>query len=181
MCNSSWTEQLWQVLKSHAKTDPQGNPVSGVRIAILGIGNSLNGDDGAGPAVVQALQRAHHSAGNILILDAGPAPENFTSDLRRFKPDIVLMIDAAEMGTTPGTIMLLETGQVDGFGASTHLYPPSTLAGFLSSELVCSTVLLGIQPRSLDFDQPLTKPVEEAVHACVNGLNKVLKHLSGNQ
>lgn len=181
MCNSSWTERLWQVLKSHAKTDPQGNLVPGVRIAILGIGNSLNGDDGAGPAVVQALQRARGSTGNILILDAGPAPENFTSDLRRFKPDLVLMVDAAEMGTAAGTIMLLETGQVDGFGASTHLYPPSTLAGFLSSELGCSTVVLGIQPQSLVFDQPLTKPVEEAVQACVDGVIKVLKHLNGNQ
>ena len=37
-------------------------------------------------------------------MEAGPAPENFTGPLRRFRPDLVLLVDAAQMDAEPGTI-----------------------------------------------------------------------------
>ena len=41
---------------------------------IVGIGNTLKGDDGAGPLVCQQLRRAKVCAG---LIDAGTVPENY--------------------------------------------------------------------------------------------------------
>jgi hydrogenase 3 maturation protease len=82
----------------------------GLRIAILGIGNELNGDDAAGLWCARsfaALARCGERFGNkerVLIIEAGPSPESFGGPLRRFAPDLVLLVDAAEMGERLGTI-----------------------------------------------------------------------------
>src|SRR6187455_3189676 len=76
------------------------------RVAVLGIGNSLRSDDAAGILVARRLaqSRLTRDFDSILVVDAGPAPENTTAGLRRFAPELVLLIDAAEMGELPGMI-----------------------------------------------------------------------------
>ncbi len=101
--------------------------------------------------------------GDIRFIDAGLAPENFTGVLRRMRPAVVLMIDAAEMGEAAGTICGLDWRDTSGFGPSTHLQPLATLGLYLEAELGCKVALLGIQPAQLDFDAPLSADVEKAV------------------
>src|SRR5436190_753858 len=76
------------------------------RIAILGVGNQFRSDDAAGVLVARALasRECALETEHLLIIEAGHAPENTTGELRRFAPDLVLIVDAAEMGETPGTI-----------------------------------------------------------------------------
>ena len=111
---------------------------------------------------------------HLLILEAGLAPENFTGPLRRFGPDYVLLVDAAEMGDAPGTIRVLDWRDSTGFGPSTHLQPPSTFAEYLIVETGCEVVLLGIQPARLDFDTRLSAPVRAAVGRVRRGLRGML-------
>ena len=60
--------------------------------------------------VAQALQEVMGGArsadrdGSFLCLSAGAAPENCTGLLRRFRPDLVLLVDAAEMGEAAGAV-----------------------------------------------------------------------------
>ena len=44
------------------------------RVAVVGVGQRLRGDDGAGPAVAQRLAPLADAA--LLVVDAGHAPEN---------------------------------------------------------------------------------------------------------
>src|SRR5512139_3912125 len=76
------------------------------RIAIVGVGNFERSDDAAGILVARGLLYGRHGAlpEHILVIDAGHAPENSTGELRRFGPQGVLFVDAAEMGEVPGTI-----------------------------------------------------------------------------
>jgi hydrogenase 3 maturation protease len=145
-----------------------------LRIAILGVGNVLNGDDGAGVAVVRRLTKrygARQSSLSLpLLIEAGPAPENFTGALRQYQPGLVILVDAVEMGEQPGKISLLDWRDTAGFGPSTHLQPLSTLGEYLTSELGCLVALIGVQVARLDFDAPLSMAVEEAVEVLVDGL-----------
>ena len=117
-----------------------------------------------------ASLRAAVDQGQLLWIEAGLAPENFTGPLRRFGAQLVLLVDAAEMGAPAGTIRLLDWQDTTGFGPSTHIQPLSTLAEYLGAEMGCQVVLLGIQPARLDFDSPLSAPVRRAVTRLAAGI-----------
>jgi hydrogenase 3 maturation protease len=147
------------------------------KLAVLGIGNELNGDDAAGVQIALRLldkDRLDRSLSNSLILNTGLAPENFTGVLRRFAPDGVLFVDAADMGEPAGTVSVLDWRDSSGFGPSTHLQPIATLGEYLEVELGCRVMLLGIQPARLDFDTPLSPEVEGAVMEVVECLDQIL-------
>lgn len=144
------------------------------RVAILGIGNELNGDDAAGVRVVRELAARLPATPGVLLIDGGTAPENYTGPLRRFRPDLVLEVDAAEQGEAPGTTTWVDWREADGLSASTHTLPPSVLAQYLVSELGCQVALLGIQPASLELGQPLSPDVERAVRQLADRLCKWL-------
>ncbi len=106
-----------------------------------------------------------------LFVDAGVAPENFTGTLRRFQPDLVVLIDAADMGLPAGEIACVDWGDAGGWSASTHSLPLNMLSSFLVSELDCQVMLLGIQPVQMEMDQPLSGEVSRAVNEVVAELN----------
>jgi hydrogenase maturation protease HycI len=141
-----------------------------MRLAILGIGNELNGDDAAGVLAARALRPAGNH--DLLVIEAGPAPENFTGTLRRFQPDVVLLVDAAELGEPPGSVAWVSWTAAGGWSGSTHTLPPTVLARFLVEELGCQVILVGIQPARLDFDAGLSEPVQNAIGAVVEEIKK---------
>ncbi len=151
---------------------PIGN--ASCRVAVLGIGNDLSGDDAVGVQIARDLASRLGPQPDCLILDAGTAPENFTGPLRRFRPDLVLLVDAAHLSLDPGSVAWIDWQDTDGLSGSTHTLPPSVVAGFLVQELGCRLALLVIQPAHLDFDRPLSPAVEAAARSVVDGLAAAL-------
>ncbi len=144
------------------------------RVVIVGIGNVLRSDDAAGMLVARALSQRECAADmdHILILEAGHAPENRTAELRRFAPSLVLLIDAADMGKEPGTVEWISEDDIDGMSASTHSLPLSMLAKYLTLELGCKVMLLGIQLASNEVGETVSAEVLQAVEEVVNGLDE---------
>lgn len=144
------------------------------RIAVLGVGNSWRSEDAAGLLVARALSTCECAAhpDRFLSIEAGPAPENRTAELRKFTPEVVLIIDAAEMGETPGTIRWIAAEEIDGMSASTHSLPLSMLAHYLELELDCDIRFLGIQVGSNEVGETVSAKVLQAVHEAVVGLNE---------
>ncbi len=145
------------------------------RIAIVGIGNEFNGDDAAGILAARRLsslsgerERNDHSRlPEFLVIDAGLSPEAYAGPLRRFQPDLVILVDAAELGEAPGTVRWLDWPRVEGMSASTHTLPLSIFAQYLVKELGCQVALAGIQPKQLNFDQGVSKEIMRAVNRVV--------------
>lgn len=141
------------------------------RIAVLGVGHELRGDDAVGCHIVRVLQDVPWSGDKRwLLLEGGAAPENQTGALQRFAPDVVLMIDAAQMGEAPGTISLLRWQETGSVGFSTHAVSLSLVASYLVAELGCKVLLMGIEPASLALGAALSAPVASAVEEIVAGL-----------
>ena len=140
------------------------------RVAILGIGHELRGDDAAGLSVARKLLERSSGRSNLLVIEAESAPENHTGPLRRFEPDLVLLVDAAEMGEASGVIRWLDWQETTGLSASTHTLPPYVLAQYLTSELHCDVALIGIQPAGTTIGAPLSPEVGQAVEAVVQAL-----------
>lgn len=164
MSRLAWQAALTGTLRRNQRPDRPP------KVAVVGMGQTLRGDDAVGPIVAGALQGSLPRSESVLIVDAGPAPENFTGKIRRFGPDLVLLIDAAELGEAAGRIRLLDHRVCTGISASTHTLPPSVIADYLIGELHCEIALLGIQPLHTDVGAPLSAPVRSAVDQAVAGI-----------
>ena len=149
------------------------------RIAVLGIGNALRSDDAAGVLVARRLAQSRllRDLDSILVIEAGHAPENTTAELRRFRPEYVILIDAAEMSDVPGAIRWIAIDEIDGMSASTHTLPLSMLAKYLTLELGCEVNILGIQPQSMEIGESVSRGVLQAVDEIVNGLTVLLPEI----
>src|SRR6478736_4064730 len=92
----TWKTSLNPLRLLSQLTNKSANPP---RISVLGVGNPFRSDDGAGVLVARRLasRECALATGHLLIIEAGHAPENTTGELRRFAPDLVLIIDAADM------------------------------------------------------------------------------------
>ncbi len=151
------------------------------RVVIIGVGNNLRGDDAAGIAVAHSLLSIQGTEGpslaggvSLLVIDAGSAPENFTGIVRCFVPELVLLVDAAQMDDVPGTVRWLEWQDTAGLSASTHSLPLHIVAAYMATEMGCAVALIGIQPSATDLGAPISPAVQQAVHTVVTGLLETL-------
>ncbi|MFZ0546915.1 MAG: hydrogenase 3 maturation endopeptidase HyCI [Candidatus Promineifilaceae bacterium] len=157
-----WTDLLNQTVK---KLQARLNKKRPLRVALMGIGHELRGDDAVGLTVAQQLRP--YSNRHFLVVEAGHAPENHTGVLRHFCPDLVLLVDSAQLDEKPGTIRWLAWQETTGLSASTHTMPPYMLARYLTAELNCEVALIGIQPAETTLDFPLSPAVEKAAHKII--------------
>jgi len=156
------------------------------RIVVLGVGNPNRGDDGAGIAVVRGLIRAQSAlsptskslpAGknrSVRIVQGFETPESATGEIRAFGPDLVVLVDAAVGPYPPGTPFIVLPEEIVDESPSTHRIPLSLLVRYLQESVGCRTIVLGIQPKSVQDGQRLSRPVRAAVSALVDRLSKTL-------
>ena len=134
---------------------------------ILGIGNRLGGDDAAGTHVADLLNRRHHRAKDpppteIIAIDAGTAPESYTSVIRRQRPDLLILIDAADMGLPPGTLRTIAPDKINILSFSTHHIPISMFVSYIN-EFCGKVLLIGVQPEQTEMGTGISKAVYKSV------------------
>ena len=149
-------------------------PDKPIRIALVGIGHELRGDDAAGIAIARALEPLAASHDRLLVIDAGSVPESFVGVLRRFEPDLVVLLDAARLGADPGTIRWIAWQEITGISAFTHSLPLNIFVEYLIKELDCEVAILGIQPGQTSFGEPLSPVIQESVGKAVDMLTNLL-------
>ena len=79
-------------------------------IAVVGIGNNLLQDDGAGIHVLEHFEK-HHSYPDVDCLDAGTVGLALMDRLTNL--DGLIAVDAMRLGKTPGTVTVLEGEAMD--------------------------------------------------------------------
>jgi len=131
--------------------------------AIVCIGNELCGDDGAGPLVARGL------AGAVPwdVYDTGTVPESFLMKITARRPQTVIVVDALHFGAEVGAVELIEPEGLTGQGPSTHGPAPLSFLEVLEMIYPCRPVVLGIEPQRVDFGEPISRPVAQAVDLVV--------------
>ena len=152
------SEQLDQ-----AKTNHLAKNNSLPKIAIIGIGNELNGDDAAGVLIVRKIKNNLPENKQILIVEGSIAPENYTGVIRNFKPDWIWLFDAADLGDKPGSVQLIDLEKVQSIGADTHRLAPTLLLSFLSLEMEFKAFLFGINPESVEPFTEVSDTIEKSI------------------
>jgi hydrogenase 3 maturation protease len=145
------------------------------RIAVVGIGDELLPIDRLGMIAAREIKKVHIPG--IRVFLAGTMPESITGPLREFHPDHVLMIDAADMGTSPGTVAIIQPGRIQASLFSTHALPLSAVMEFIKKDIKTKVTLVGIQPEGT-FDRIALSDREQGA---IRGLLTSLTHiLDGN-
>ena len=75
------------------------------RIAVVGIGDENSAVDRLGMEAAREIELMHLPG--VRIFFAGTVPESMTGSLREFHPDHVLLLDAADMSSPPGTVAVI--------------------------------------------------------------------------
>jgi hydrogenase 3 maturation protease len=132
---------------------------------VLGIGNPLGGDDAAGPCLVRMLkrrrQRTNEPSSEITAIDASTAPESCTSIIRQHRPDLLILVDAADMGLPPGALRAIPPEKISVLSFSTHHMPLSMFISYVQE--FCGEVLfIGIQPARTEMGKGLSKAVRKS-------------------
>ncbi len=143
--------------------------IAGRKVLLLGVGNILQGDDGIGPYLIQRL----HGKIEIPLIDAGDVPENYIGPIEDSGADLVLVVDAADIGAKPGEIALIEMAQLTDFGVSTHTANLALLFKVIPEEKRPEALLVAVQPASMQTRRGLSDAVRESL----DGLEQVLLDL----
>jgi hydrogenase 3 maturation protease len=123
---------------------------------LMGIGNTLRKDDGVGVYVAHHLHLPDWTA-----IDCGTAPENFTSIIHRARPDLLLIVDAADMMLESGSVRIIPKDKIADAGIGTHQLPLNHLITYLQCA-AGAILFIGIQPEEIADGEGITAAVTEA-------------------
>ncbi len=137
---------------------------------MLGAGNRMRGDDGAGSLLAGRLR----GCASFPCFDGGCAPENFLEKVVAANPDAILIADAADFQGRPGEARLFGPEALAGGGISTHAVSFKMICDYLNFRLPGARIFfLAIQPESAAFGEGLSPAVGRTVDEAV----KLLKEL----
>jgi hydrogenase maturation protease HycI len=167
------------------KDEIQSRLKSAKRVAVLGIGSELRGDDIAGILVLRALEKSKKKLRRGVKLKAfegSTAPENITGEVITFKPTHLIIVDSADIGEKPGSVLLLRADEVGrGISFSTHKIPPKILIDYFARSLKCEIIIIGIQPKTINFGKPASKAVIASAKSVSSSILEALtQQRSGN-
>ena len=127
-------------------------------VVVVGVGNPLRGDDGAG---CQAAARLRGVPGVRVVL-AEEVPESHLGAIADARPDVVALIDAVDLGAAPGSVALLERDDLPAGGGTTHHAPLALVMEVLAHMTGADVFLLAIQPQSTFLGGPVSVEVATA-------------------
>ena len=148
---------------------------------VLGLGNTLLGDEGVGVHVVQSMQQKHPDLTGVTFLDGGTLSFTLASYIE--EADNLIIIDAAQLNSSPGDISVYVGNDMDRFvtgnrNKSVHEVNITDILALahLTDELPERRALIGIQPQLIDWSDTLSEPVQNAIpEACKVAFNLIIK------
>jgi hydrogenase maturation protease len=144
------------------------------------VGNVLMGDDGIGPAAIEAL-RQRGAEGCAELIDAGLAFSDVLCTLSPDKPLIV--IDAIRGPDAPGGVYRLGPDDLEeaALAAATSLHEVSVLPALRMEALAGRTfenvTMFGIEPADVDWREGLSECVAAAMDELID---TILEHCGMN-
>jgi hydrogenase 3 maturation protease len=143
------------------------------KLAIVGVGNCLRGDDFAGSFVAKKLAgRLTDGTCRPLVLDAEDSPESVVQRVRDFDAETLVFMDTAMMESPPGTVKLIDLQKTEYPYFSTHNVPLKLLANMMCE--VKRSFLLGIEPKSTEFGKNMSEEVRRSCASLVNVICRIV-------
>ncbi|MCD6508196.1 HyaD/HybD family hydrogenase maturation endopeptidase [Candidatus Poribacteria bacterium] len=134
------------------------------RIAVVGVGNILMGDEGIGVKVVEELRKERLPEG-VELFDGGTAFHVLVDDLIDF--DKLIIVDAVLGGEPPGTIYRFEFGELEEMISeiTLSLHDVGVMEALMLERLTHripeEIVFIGIEPERIELSMELSSIMRE--------------------
>lgn len=147
-------------------------------ISVLGLGNVLMGDDGLGPAVINAFDAEYTVGPDVQVIDLGTPG----LDLLPWLADVdrVILVDTVKSDLPPGTLRLYDKADLLRHVPIARIGPhdPGVKEALLALEFAGraprDVVVIGVVPQSTEVTLALTPAVAAAVPAAVAAITTTL-------
>ena len=155
-------------------------------VLIFGCGNTLLGDDGFGPAVIEHLCEYYSLPEFVYAVDAGTSIRDFLFDLLLInnKPTHIIIIDSlSQPDRKPGELIEIELSQIPKYKVndfSLHQHPSVNLLQELQLFCGVKVTVIGVQIKSIpvDIKTGLSKEIKQSIPvACKWILNQIYKEV----
>lgn len=149
-----------------------------MRITVIGIGQTLRGDDAAGVEAVRRWERLYGrtSARLDVSVQYAELPGLGLLDLLGGF-DAAVIVDAVQSAAAAGSVYRLEVEQLDSFRSASKTAHGWGIAETLqldrqlkSERMPVRIRLIGIEAEQMDLGQPLSKSVEKAMPAACEAI-----------
>lgn len=155
-------------------------------IVVIGIGQELRGDDGAGLAVVRRWQGRYPQTASRVRVEICPLPGldllNVWDGAR-----VAIIVDAVLSGARPGSLRELGPGDLESFGPSARsahgfgLAESLELAADLSVDELPEIRILAITGAEFDLGTGLSPAVKRALPLAVDHLEEMINGFLGSE
>ena len=139
---------------------------------IAGLGNILLGDEGVGVKVIEEIEKRYNLPAYLSLLDGGTAGYALIDYIKGYER--LIIIDAVKGGKKPGTIYRLNADDIQQrrdlklSGHQISLPDVLCLAGKLDK--LPEILLIGIEPKNMDYDLELSSAVRDAADKVIQAL-----------
>ncbi len=151
-----------------------------MKCLVLGIGNTLLTDEGVGIHVLQALDDEWGQASDVTLLDGGTLSFTLAGPIQ--DADALIVVDAANIQSSPGTWTLLKGDEMDAFLMGnrkstvhevglTDLRAIAILAGHWPEQ----RAMLAIQPDVVDWGEVPTPAVAAAIPPVCTAISNLIR------
>ena len=139
-------------------------------IKIIGLGNNLRGDDGVGPALINALEKKNLGS-DFNLMDVGA--DAFTVLEHLLEKEPVIIVDCARMGKNPGEIVKIPIDPANLAVADGSI----SLHGYSLAEVIKIAAktgplapgsIIGVEPEAIEFNTDLSPVVMGKISELVN-------------
>jgi hydrogenase 3 maturation protease len=142
------------------------------RVAVVGIGNTMRGDDAIGVEIVNLLRSK--VSPNVLLIEAETMPENYIDQIVDYHPSHVLILDSGLIGKKPGATKSLTPTENMQAAFSSHMLPLQVFCAYLEKAISVKILMLIVQPKDMEMGEGLTKELINAAKKTADFLIKIL-------
>ncbi|MGB2705857.1 MAG: hydrogenase 3 maturation endopeptidase HyCI [Candidatus Omnitrophota bacterium] len=129
------------------------------KVVIVGIGNTMKGDDGFGPNLIKRLKNNVKA----VCIDTGTAPENYVGSIAKENPDTVLLVDAVCMDLAPGEYRILKPEEILKSGFTTHDISPTLFIEYLKKRTKAKIYMLGAEPQNMSLGDEMSGSIKRTL------------------
>jgi hydrogenase maturation protease len=139
------------------------------KTVVLGLGNILHADDGAGPEAIRRLRADSRVPAGVALVEGGTLGLEllpYVWDCER-----LIVIDGVDVGEAPGTVVRMSGEELNSLPgkSSVHQLGVSDLlvAVRMMAQRQPAVVLLGVQPATTDWGTELSPPAAAAMDSLI--------------
>ncbi|MFX0134812.1 MAG: hydrogenase maturation protease, partial [Candidatus Hodarchaeota archaeon] len=110
----------------------------------------------------------------VFLVEGETAPLTFINEIYEWNPTHLILLDAADLKKSPGTIEFLQKEEMPLYSISSHSMSKNLLLDFLYASLLdLEIIIIGIQVENIFHEKGISETVKIAVDKLTNVLTKL--------